>query len=379
MLKILHTADVHIGAKLAWLGTKSDVQRNRILGTFEKVVNIALEKKVDVLLVAGDLFDSYNPDTIGVAYVKNLFEKLALNHIYTIVIPGNHDRLEPASVYFDNSIKSNQYTRYVNTPGTGVIPLPELGLDVYVYGISKQFGSDRPLAEVSKLFEQTNTRAKHSIALLHGSLELANKNRTNYPISSEEIANSHFDYIALGDWHSLLDVSSTVRAFYSGSPELVGRAQTECGNVLLVQIDDAKTEVTPVKVGQTFEQTFKFLLDKYEGDINQQLIKEVTRIQDINMVLTLELEGYHSVFENFKPDSIIDLIADKFFFVDIKDNTQLRITEKDLEKYPESSLVGRYIKLVRTEMENTTQVDERQILEKALYEGVNRIINSKHD
>ena len=58
MLRLLHTADVHLGARHADLGDAAAAQRERQFAAFEASVDLALSEKVDLFLVAGDLFDS---------------------------------------------------------------------------------------------------------------------------------------------------------------------------------------------------------------------------------------------------------------------------------------------------------------------------------
>ena len=58
MLRLLHTADVHLGARHADLGEQAAVQRERQFAAFRATVDVALAEKVDLVLVAGDLFDS---------------------------------------------------------------------------------------------------------------------------------------------------------------------------------------------------------------------------------------------------------------------------------------------------------------------------------
>ena len=58
MLRLLHTADVHLGARHADLGDAAAAQRERQFAAFSASVDLALAEKVDLFLVAGDLFDS---------------------------------------------------------------------------------------------------------------------------------------------------------------------------------------------------------------------------------------------------------------------------------------------------------------------------------
>ena len=58
MLRLIHTADVHLGARHADLGEQASAQRERQFAAFKATIDLALAEKVDLFLVAGDLFDS---------------------------------------------------------------------------------------------------------------------------------------------------------------------------------------------------------------------------------------------------------------------------------------------------------------------------------
>ena len=58
MLRLLHTADVLLGARHADLGDRAATQRERQFAAFTASIDLALAEKVDLVLIAGDLFDS---------------------------------------------------------------------------------------------------------------------------------------------------------------------------------------------------------------------------------------------------------------------------------------------------------------------------------
>ena len=53
-VKILHMADLHIGANESFLGEKAVSRRLEALLTFEKAVDLAKEERVQLFLIAGD-------------------------------------------------------------------------------------------------------------------------------------------------------------------------------------------------------------------------------------------------------------------------------------------------------------------------------------
>ena len=58
MLRIIHTADVHLGARHDDLGEQAAAQRERQFAAFTATVDLAIAERVDLVLIAGDLFDS---------------------------------------------------------------------------------------------------------------------------------------------------------------------------------------------------------------------------------------------------------------------------------------------------------------------------------
>lgn len=66
------------------------------------------------------------------------------------------------------------------------------------------------------------------IVIAHGSLNLFGIS-DNFPISKDEIEKTKADYIALGDWHSTLDIGTNVKAYYSGSPDFINYSEKEVG------------------------------------------------------------------------------------------------------------------------------------------------------
>src|SRR5439155_24577969 len=58
MVRLLHTADVHLGARYRDLGPSAAEQRGRQMAAFKASVDLALAEKIDLFLISCDLFDS---------------------------------------------------------------------------------------------------------------------------------------------------------------------------------------------------------------------------------------------------------------------------------------------------------------------------------
>ncbi|MBN1768408.1 MAG: exonuclease subunit SbcD [Prolixibacteraceae bacterium] len=86
-MKILHTSDWHLGKRL------ENFQRiEEQAAVMNEICQVANEQKADAVLVAGDLFDTYNPSTEAVNLCYKTLKRLSCNGTRPIiVIAGNHD------------------------------------------------------------------------------------------------------------------------------------------------------------------------------------------------------------------------------------------------------------------------------------------------
>ena len=99
MLRIIHTADVHLGARHDDLGEQASAQRERQFAAFVATIDLAIAEKVDLVLIAGDLFDSNVQPRRSVERVAAQLKRLAAAKIRTVILPGTHDAYDRASIY----------------------------------------------------------------------------------------------------------------------------------------------------------------------------------------------------------------------------------------------------------------------------------------
>jgi exonuclease SbcD len=86
-LKILHTADWHIGKKLAGFDLLEDQQ-----AIFQRLVKGCASEKVDAIIIAGDLYDRALPNEAAVSTVNDMLFELNRQLNYPlVVVSGNHD------------------------------------------------------------------------------------------------------------------------------------------------------------------------------------------------------------------------------------------------------------------------------------------------
>ena len=99
-MKILHTSDLHLGAKIENL-----LQIDQQQAILDEIVKIANENQIDVVAIAGDVFHTATPSAQAEDLFYNFLENLTKNNDRVVlVIAGNHDdpkRLSNANVFAD--------------------------------------------------------------------------------------------------------------------------------------------------------------------------------------------------------------------------------------------------------------------------------------
>lgn len=85
-MKLLHTADWHAGRVLHGQSRTPEVRE-----VLREIAELARSEAVDLVLVAGDLYDTKHPTPDAEAAVYEFFGTLAQAGIPSVVIAGNHD------------------------------------------------------------------------------------------------------------------------------------------------------------------------------------------------------------------------------------------------------------------------------------------------
>ena len=86
-MKILHTSDWHLGKRLDDFSRMEEQQ-----AVLQEICEIAERENVDAVLVAGDLFDTFNPPTEAVDLFYKTLKRLTNNGRRPLIaIAGNHD------------------------------------------------------------------------------------------------------------------------------------------------------------------------------------------------------------------------------------------------------------------------------------------------
>lgn len=349
MLRLVHTADVHLGARHTDLGDQAAAQRERQFAAFHATVELALAEKVDLFLVAGDLFDSNTQPRRSVDRVATELRRLADARIRSVVIPGTHDVYDRASIYRAHDLATlagvNPADELITvlTPETPELDLPIL--DTIVYG--RVFATKRaPVSPLADFHAPAGPRTWR-LGMIHGSLLIAGRTEHDEVVfTAEEIAASGLDYLALGHWHSELDGrAGSVTYAYPGSPEPVALDQDRAGKALLVSMDVTAAGTHSVTIEQ--RQVGRTRFDKLELDAasiggQAALIERLVARADPDLVLDVRVTGLKPDELDLNIDEIEAALAPRFLKVRVRDRSLAELSGTAIP--PADTILGAFIR-----------------------------------
>jgi DNA repair protein SbcD/Mre11 len=351
MLRLLHTADVHLGARHADLGEAAAAQRERQFAAFRASVDLALAEKVDLFLVAGDLFDDNVQPRRSVERVAAELARLAQGRIRVVIVPGTHDVYDRSSVYraYDLAalagVRAAEDLVTVLTPDHPWVHLP--ACDVVVHGPC--FPTKKaPYSPLRDLAAVKVPDATWHIGVLHAAVAIPGKtDHDDVVVTVEEIAASGLDYLALGHWHSA-QVAKTkgVTYAYAGAPEPVAVDQDRAGKVLLVTLDQKDgtrtVEVEERSVGRTTWERVE--IDAATLDSQPALVARLGEKADPDLVLDVRLFGVRPDDLDLEPSEVEEGLKGSFLRLRVRDLSHPALTDGTLP--PAETIAGAYIRNV---------------------------------
>lgn len=346
---LLHLSDVHLGARHADLAHAATTQRERQLAALGRAVDVGLERKVDVTLISGDLFDSNTQPRRVVEQAANEFKRLTDAGIRVVIIPGTHDVYDRASIYraFDLAAMVGL------APGSDLLTvltpdMPELlidELDLLVVG--RVFDTKRaPRSPLAGLSLRGDERAGWKVGMVHGSRHIPGRvEKDDVLFTDAEIAASELDYLALGHWHSFSEgrAGSTTWA-YPGAPEPLAVDQHGAGSVCIVHVEDgagdgSSVRVERVEIGRTVFRTEP--IDAASIESQEVLVERLRELVDKDLILHVEIAGIAADTLEIDTAAVEQELGPSFLHVRVRDAS---ISEVDsAEAPPEDTVAGRFI------------------------------------
>lgn len=359
-VKILHCADFHIGATVGFLKQNAETRRAETLLTAEKIIDLGVEKGIDVLLIAGDLFDSNKVES---RFVEAIFAKISTAPFPVVAVCGNHDPLNAESPYKTNVLPQNLYVL-----GTADECIEFGDLNLCVWGRSFENSS----LKGEEFFTLKTNPEKINILLQHGDLKSDIKGEYN-SITPAFVKSCGMDYIALGHVHKRSEIGNIADTYfaYPGCPEPQGFDELDDKGVYLGEIGkgSCNLEFVPTAKRRHIHEKCDITGLLGEEEISAKILESLKEKYEnfSENLYKIELVGEISAEAQINLAEIESRIIPFVFFVKVKDGSEISL---DLEKISsEASLKGIFIKRMLEKI-NSAEEQDKQTLKNALNLGL---------
>jgi exonuclease SbcD len=367
-IKILHCADLHLGAELSAIGNQAKQRREELLITFYNIVSICKEENIKLLLIAGDLFDGSNTDKNIIYSVKESLSQIP-NTIVAIA-PGNHDYVSIDSPFANGVWAENVH---IFQSGLQSIEFKGIGLRLWGAGFTSTYVTRSLFHEMDFLQDD-----QINICVMHGDLVAENQTSNYNPISATQIRFSGMDYLALGHIHKRTDLLQSGATYYAycGCPEGKGFDELDEKGFYIGTITKGRADLTfcPVCRRMNLEIHVKINSAATNNEVAEiviHTIKQKYRETFADHLYKVILEG--ALDEGFAPDcvAIALMLQSELYFIKIKDETHLAINFDELSK--ETSLKGIFVRKMLDKLNQSIASNNEQgasEYRRALYIGI---------
>jgi exonuclease SbcD len=357
MLRLLHTADVHLGARHADLGEAATAQRERQFAAFKAAVDLAIEEKVDLFLIAGDLFDSNTQPRRSVERVATELARLGTATIRTVVIPGTHDCYDRSSIYRSYDLKAMAGSTpdddlvTVMTPDAPAVSLAALDAVIHAVVFPTKRAPYSPLRDLA-IDRATEPRSTWHIGVVHGAIAIPDRtDRDEVVVTKEEIGATGLDYLALGHWHSTQKGKAGATTYaYSGAPEPVAVDQDGAGKVLLVTLEESAgkhaVKIEEQSVGRTRFERVDVDAARLKGQA--ELIGKLSAKADADLVLEARLTGIRPDELDVNIGEVEDQLKGSFLRLRVRDVSMPALSEGALPSA--DTIAGAFIRDVEAKI-----------------------------
>jgi DNA repair exonuclease SbcCD nuclease subunit len=186
------------------------------------------------------------------------------------------------------------------------------------------------------------------LGLLHAAIAIPGRtDHDEVVITTDEIAASGLDYLALGHWHGAQVAKARgVTYAYAGAPEPVALDQDKAGKVLLVSLElRAGTRTVTVEERVVGRTTFERVeIDAATVESQPALIARLRGAADKDRVLDVRLIGVRPDELDLDTSEVEEALRADYLRVRVRDHSQPPLTEGSLP--PAETIAGAFIRTV---------------------------------
>lgn len=376
LMRFIHTADWQIGKPYRQIADEQKrfkLQQER-LNAIGRIRDAARIQDAAFVVVAGDLFDSPTPPTTAVLEV---LEAIGEMEIPVLVIPGNHDHGALGTVWHREDFLRHQRQMAPNL--RLLLEREPVELDQVVLlpcPLLRNQDSSDPTLWLRSFDWGALDANKPRVVLAHGGVH--GFGARDYGLDEEAQAGSNnlmdlaalprteVDYVALGDWHNLKQVSEI--AWYPGTPEPDRFDQGEDnqrGQVLCVDVSrGGAPQVQTIPTGRIRWHNIRFRfnsdddLDRFERQVDELTAGRVARD-----LLRVEVSGSLSLAGHRRYDQIVADLDSRLLRLRLKGECQQSPEANELEQLTgrmEDPLIARVAEQLKSRLQRDDDPDSEQ-------------------
>jgi DNA repair protein SbcD/Mre11 len=291
LIKILHTADLHLDSPLKSLALRDERLAAQVQTAtrtaFQRLVQYAIDEGVSAILISGDLFDGKERSAKSAAFLISELNKLREAGIPVFYVKGNHDAENPVAGAF--ALPSNVH---IFDGRGGKVQLKDA--DIWIHGVSFR---DKQAPDSLLPKYDPPVQGAINIGMMHTSLSGAPGHDPYAPCTVAELQSHGFDYWALGHIHKRDIHLSAPWIVMPGIPQ--GRDIGESGpkSATLLRIDGSNIEIEEVCVAPVVFQRSRCDVsgvvndDELRARLRAHLDAEASAAKADAVILRLTLSG----------------------------------------------------------------------------------------
>lgn len=361
-VKIVHTADLHFDTPFKHIGDKlSKSHKEELKEVFINIIQFCRRESVDILLIAGDIFDNFTLSRDTLNFMESLFNEIP--NVKVFISPGNHDPYGAKSFYKLINWPKNVY---IFKGDLEKVVIEDLNTTVWGAGFKEKYVKKSMLKNINSYSKYIN------IMVMHGEITNSIDGNEYNPIYIKEISESGMDYLALGHRHAFTGINKegNTSYAYSGCPQ--GRGFDELGDkgILYGNVAKGIADLGFVKMSKrNYEEIEVNITDVFGYEEVRLKILEIISEEDRkNNLFKIILSGDISANFNIDENILKERLSRDFYFLKIIDNTNVKIDIDEISKgYSVKSI---FAKSLLEKLENTIDEEEKEIIKIALKLGI---------
>ena len=356
MLRFIHAADFHLDSAFGAMPPQQALSRRRESREQAlRLANYVNSRGIDLVLLAGDLFDSASVYRETGEYLAKAFCQMEAQ---VVVAPGNHDWYGPGTAWQTAAWPDNVHIFQENCMTT--LEFPKWNLVIH----GAAFTAPEQAAGLLAGFSAPEDGRIH-LGLLHGELDAA-EGRYN-PIRREEAAASGLSYLARGHIHKRTEPLKLGGTLCAWPGCIEGRGFDELGEKGFYEGTLGEDGTVSLNFVPFARRRYEILKVDVTGKEPREAVEAVLPASTATDLYRIVLTG-ETGEQGADPGVLQMALADRFYALEIRDHT--RVAENIWKRAGEDSLRGLFLRELRAKLDAAKTEQERDVITQAVRFGL---------